>query len=361
MQTSYSQTFAQVAYPGQLADSGPTDVHTGLSLRAPAKIVTITVANTTEYELTFAEEAGDETAAYTSDGSATEAEIIAGLIAAIAANGDIKSWTGVNHGNDLVLVVKPGGPTVPATVTSTGAGTMTLAALSPEIPFGFAVALDLAEANAADGEQAVRLPNSGTDKILGIALSSHFMESLGRFATDPAAKPQYPAGHPVNCCRAGRVWAKPETAVIKGDPVYFRYAAGGDGPGALANTPAVTGAVAQVTTYTPSAGTAASYQVSINDKTFEYLGDGSDTAAEVVTALTALINADADLPVTASGSSTLILTADVAGVPFTTASTANMSAAATTANVSEAALLPGAYWLDTAAAGTFARVQLNLA
>lgn len=360
MQTSYSQNFPQVAYPGQLADSGETDVLTGLSLRSPAKTVTITVANSTAYTLSFAEAAGAQTATYTSDGSATKAEIVAGLIAAITANTAIKSWMGVNHGGDLVLVVRAGGPTVPAVVTSTGAGTMTLAALSPEIPFGAAVALDLASANASTGTQAIRLPNSATDKILGLAISSHAMESLGRFGLDPSQAPQYPAGMPVNVCREGRVWAKPETAVVKGDPVYVRYASGGSGLGALANTAAVSDAVAQVTTYTPTAGTAATYQVSINEKTFQYLGDGSDTAAEIVTALIALINADSDLPVTASGTSTLILTADVAGVPFTTSATANMSAAATTANVSKMVLLPGAFWLDTASAGGFARVQLNL-
>lgn len=348
MQTSYDLDFAVAAYPGQLADTGPHDVMTGLSLRTPAKLVTITVANTTAYTFTFEQGAVDPTATYTSDSSATKAEIVAGLIAAVATASP-KDWQAVNHGGDLVLVARPAG--LGRAVTSTGAGTMTLATLSPEIAFGAAVAVD---ASAAGQPLSARLPNSATDNIAGVALSTHALESLGRFASDPTAAPAYPSGSDINICRSGRVYCKPEEAVTAGDPVYFVYAGT---PGALRKSPKGT---AQVTTYTPTAGTSATYQVAINGRAFQYLGDGTDTATEVVTALTALINADTDLPVTASGSSTLILTADTAGVAFLTSATANMSAAATTPNVSQAALLPGAKWLDSASASAFSRLQLNL-
>lgn len=362
MQTSYSQNFPQVAYPGQLADSGPSDVHTGLSLRTPAQTVTITVADSTAFTLRFAEAAGNEDATFTSDSSATKAEIVAGLIAAISANTDIKSWAGVDHGGDLVLVARPGGPTTLATVTSVGAGTLALANLDPKIPFGVAVALDLAAANAQAGEQAVRLPNASTDKILGIALSSHFMESLGRFASDPSAAPAYPAGMPVNVCRSGRIWCKPETAVVKGDPVYFRFASGGT-LGALSNTPNVSGATAQVDTVTPTAVNLGDYTLSLRvgakEYTYSITADSDATATEICTEFRSKINADSALHgVVGSGTATLILTGAV-GVAFETEVGDNLSNSSS-AGVQKAALLEGAFWLDTASANGYARLQLDL-
>ncbi len=364
MQTSYSNNFSQVAYPGQLADNGPTDVTTGLSLRAPAKTVTITAANSTAFTLHFAEAAGDEDATYTSDSTGTKAEIVAGLIAAIAANHDIKSWYGVNHGGDLVLVAKPGGPLALAVVTSTGAGTMTLAALSPEIPFGTVVAMDTASANASAGEEAVRLPNSATDVILGMALSTHFVESQGRFASDPTQAPQYPAGSPINVCRMGRVWAKPETAVVKGDPVYFRYASGGSGAGALTNTADVTGATGQVDTVTPTGVNSGDYALSLRisgkEYTYTYTADTSTSATEIADAFRTVINADsATHGIVGTGTATLILTGPD-GVAFETEVGSNL-ANSSAAGVQKCALLAGARWLDTCSALGYARVQLNLA
>ncbi len=365
MQTSYSQNFSQVSYPGQLADNGPSDVLTGLSLRAPAKTVTITVASSTAFTLSFAESAGAATATYTSDSTGTKAEIVAGLIAAIAANALIKSWMGVNHGGDLLLVHRPGSlASALAVVTSTGAGTMTLAALSPEIPFGAVVAMDTATANAGAGAEAVRLPNSATDVILGVALSSHFNESAGRFASDPTQAPQYPAGTPINVCRTGRVWCKPETAVVKGDPVYFRYGSGGSGVGALTNTPGTTDATAQVDTVTPTAVNAGDYTLSIRvgtkEYTYAFTADSTATATEVSSGFQSVINADtATHGITASGTATLVLTG-TAGISFETEVGGNLSNSSA-AGVQKCALLAGARWLDTCSAAGYARVQFNLA
>ncbi len=76
--------------------------------------------------------------------------------------------------------------------------------------------------------------------------------------------------------------------------------------------------VAMVQTVTPDAATQAvtSYSVTINGIVFTFTSDASPTAAEVVTGLAAAINAGTE-PVTASGTATLILTADQAGIPFT--------------------------------------------
>lgn len=98
--------------------------------------------------------------------------------------------------------------------------------------------------------------------------------------------------------------------------------------GKTAATPA-----AQVTTITPNVATQAvqDYTVTIDGEEFTFTSDATPTAAEVVTGLTSIINASTQ-PLTASGTNTLILTADEAGVGFTIAVTANLSAAATVAN-----------------------------
>lgn len=92
-----------------------------------------------------------------------------------------------------------------------------------------------------------------------------------------------------------------------------------------------TAAVAQVNTITPTAVNSFLYEVTINSVVFSFTSDGSATVSEIVAGLIAAINAGSE-PVTASGTTTLILTADVAGVPFTVAIGSNLANAATTPN-----------------------------
>ena len=87
----------------------------------------------------------------------------------------------------------------------------------------------------------------------------------------------------------------------------------------------------QVTTITPTAVNSAVYTVTINGVEFEFTADGSATASEIVTGLIALINAGTE-PVTASGTTTLILTSDSAGLGFSVTVGANLAAVATTPN-----------------------------
>lgn len=90
--------------------------------------------------------------------------------------------------------------------------------------------------------------------------------------------------------------------------------------------------VAQIETLTPDPKNQESYTVTINGVEFEFVSDMDATAEEIVAGLIALVNADTDLRVTASGSTTLILTADNAGEPFTIAASENLSIAHTTAS-----------------------------
>jgi len=69
----------------------------------------------------------------------------------------------------------------------------------------------------------------------------------------------------------------------------------------------------------------AQYTQTINGTPYTFVSDGTPTATEVVTGLKALINADGPLAVTATGTTTLILTADVVGADFTHSVSANMS------------------------------------
>ena len=90
--------------------------------------------------------------------------------------------------------------------------------------------------------------------------------------------------------------------------------------------------VAQVDTVTVTTVTnSLLYTVTINAVEYSYTSDIDATNDEIVAGLIAAINAGTE-PVTASGTTTVILTADVAGTAFTTTVTAELSVATTTAN-----------------------------
>ena len=92
--------------------------------------------------------------------------------------------------------------------------------------------------------------------------------------------------------------------------------------------------VAQIDTITPVAVNAHLYELSIGTVNYSYTSDSSATISEIVAGLIALVNADASAPCIASGSSTLILTAKVAGAGFSTSvnGDADMSLVHTLAN-----------------------------
>lgn len=95
-----------------------------------------------------------------------------------------------------------------------------------------------------------------------------------------------------------------------------------------------TAAVIQVTTVTPDVSDQViqHYIETIADVPYDFTSDATPTAAEVVTGLIALINADSNAPVVASGSTTLILTAKVAGAGFSHTESANLAAVTSPAN-----------------------------
>jgi len=73
------------------------------------------------------------------------------------------------------------------------------------------------------------------------------------------------------------------------------------------------------------------YSVTVGSRpTYNFLSDGTPTAAEVVAGLTALINADALCPMTASGTTVLTLTGKVLGEEITVSQSANLTFSETT-------------------------------
>jgi len=91
-------------------------------------------------------------------------------------------------------------------------------------------------------------------------------------------------------------------------------------------------AVAQIETLTPTVQNETLYSVTINGEDYEYTSDEDATANEIVAGLLALINADPNCKMTASGTTTLILTADNPGEPSAVAASSNLAIVHTAAN-----------------------------
>jgi hypothetical protein len=90
--------------------------------------------------------------------------------------------------------------------------------------------------------------------------------------------------------------------------------------------------VAQVETLTPTVLNSTLYTVTIDGVAYQFTSDVDATANEIVAGLLALINADTNAKVTASGTTTLIITADNAGEAFSISAGSNLAIAHTTAN-----------------------------
>lgn len=93
-----------------------------------------------------------------------------------------------------------------------------------------------------------------------------------------------------------------------------------------------TTAVTQVDTITPTAVNATHYIVTIDTVPYDFLSDADATVMEIVAGLIALINADPNVSVIATGTTTLILTSKAPGLGFITSVNANMALVHTTLN-----------------------------
>lgn len=221
----------------------------------------------------------------------------------------------------------------------------------PTVPFGVAVTL-----GAADN--LCKLPASATELFWGMALFTHADNpNLGAFGV-PSATPGYAGQSMVSVLRQGRAWAKVEQAVSAGDQAYYRITAKGTLTQLGAWRKDADG-TAQVDTLTPTAVNSTRYFVELDGKSYFYDSDASATATEIVTGFKTAINADAASPAVATGTATLILTAAVAGVGFTTRADPNMSIALTTASAATAVAPAGCKYITSAAAGGLAQLKIE--
>ena len=364
--TTSTQQMTQSSYPsapeagvaGMQATTDPVLVRSAANLARKAYLVTIaTVANSQLYRLVvkFLSRASatwgvEQTVNvdYTSDGSATAAEIASNLVANLNA-ASVPCTAQALHA-DGPLQVYGDTPAQDFTLTTANAYLADPSVDSAEIPFGVMVCKD-----QSDSEKC-RLPFTESDVtsgILGLAVRNLAQENL---ASGNAA---YPIGEPVSYAKKGVFWARVDQAVSAGDDAFVRFTPNGSNAqrGILRKDRDGT---AQVITFTPSAANATPYMVSIGAYSYSYLSDGSATAAEIVADLLAQINLQSSLHgVAASGSTTLILTANAAGKAFDYSSSANMVAAVTTAAVIRAAAI-NAKFRSAASAGGVAKLELDL-
>lgn len=217
-----SYTSAPVkAFVGQVADMGSKDLITKTnSTNQRTNVLVVNAVNAAVYSITFVDGNGDtDQATYTADGSATKAEIVAGLISAIDAldleidatsidsdefyiesTNDVGGFTAVSDGD-----------------TATDLTLTTVVSEEQVIPFGRFVCRD-----EAHGDDYCRLPRLSTDidgSCFGVAVS-HTAQS----GTDG-----WEHGSSVTILNKGRVWMTAEDAVTLGDAVYVRYTANGTG------------------------------------------------------------------------------------------------------------------------------------
>ena len=177
---------------------------------------------------------------------------------------------------------------------------------SSAVPFGRGVI-------AGTDDDQFKLPSGAANVMRGITVHSQATED----PTDDGIASEETAGVMVE----GRIIVTPETTIAIGDPVFLRWTAGaaGEVAGRFRND---ADGVAQVTTVTPGTANTTLFTINVfaGGKLFSYFmtTDGSGTPTEVVTAIKALMAADAVFTalVVATGTATLILTADAEDVPF---------------------------------------------
>lgn len=232
MQTSHSQLPNQ-AIAGMFADSGLQDVISRVN--AAQQLYSVVV--TTEYNSqTFRVTIDGTNYDYTSDSTATKAEIAAGLKALIDAGDDAVTTElfTTSEANDSFYIENDSFETeVTVTITNPANGVLTLTELvdhEDSIQFGAVVVDDDRQtADSLTGKLAqCRLPRLATDfssrHVLGVA-----MADISKVTRLSAPYGGFSAGDSVPILRKGRIWMSVEdvSSVVQGGLVYVRHVASG--------------------------------------------------------------------------------------------------------------------------------------
>jgi hypothetical protein len=172
---------------------------------------------------------------------------------------------------------------------------------------------------------------------------------------------------PASVLRRGRVWVRVEEAIAVTDGVFYRHTSGsGTEIGAFRND---ADGAAEVSTLTPNPvvnDTVYTVDMHILDQDyhFEILSDGTATATEICDAMRAAMALDAQFTalVVASGTTTLILTSQVAGLGLVPVSSGPglFDIVETTPPVPTCEEIVNAQWLQGSTGAGVALLELNL-
>lgn len=165
-QTNYGLNSSRPGLPGLCVDLAGAVQRSALATGAVAQVSTVTVnsaTNSQDYVLTVTFGGTDYSVTYTSDGTATTAEIAAGLEAAADADANINALINASSAsNVLTLTGRYRGESFTLSVTPAADVTLatgTAAAAAGAIPFGRGCVLD---ASNTDG---VELPDTANDTL----------------------------------------------------------------------------------------------------------------------------------------------------------------------------------------------------
>lgn len=230
VQTSVAQTPA-IGVEGMLADNGLHDVLSGVAAGRKLLSVAIGASNSQVYSITL----NGVAYTYTADGSATTAEIAAGLVAAINAGQTAVHASGSD--TPILLESTVDGPDGDFTYAdSAGTGTLvetTLVAQSAALSVGKYVCLDERRTLGGAEDYAIRAPRQATDitggRGLGIVIEEFDLEQLPVTASTYSTSLTLPANQVLNVLHKGRCLVKVEAAVSKGGYAFARFASGAGG------------------------------------------------------------------------------------------------------------------------------------
>jgi hypothetical protein len=179
--------------------------------------VTITAVNSTTYTMTV----NGHVFTYTSDSSATVAEIRDGLIAAGKLVPELEDAVALNASGNKVRVTSLKAGTA---FTLTVGANLAAAAVQANVARSFiGFGLALVQGNGPGGDQSAFLPAGAGGTFIGMAARVHSgTDTLDRDHLD-----SYSPGAMMAVVEDGPMYARVEVAVTKGDDVFFRHTANG--------------------------------------------------------------------------------------------------------------------------------------
>jgi len=235
VQISYRDN-ADLAEAGLLADTRGSIIVSGSN---PAGIyknsITWTAANSTTYNGTI----NGVAFTYTSDASATDAEIKAGLEASITSN----AFLGLVDSPNRILRVLAGSPTTvvyegitdETVLTVVDGANITTTALETggiNLPVGRAVVYNGSD---EENEPIAGLPSGSGNKLFGFVMKSHAY-AVSRYSIPESTstvggydKSGVLPGRKANVVVQGSIWVEAEESFNPGDDVFYRFTSGAGG------------------------------------------------------------------------------------------------------------------------------------